>query len=111
MRIKRYSDEDRQALVNKYRMEGNPPLTVFAKANGVSYITLKRFIEEAEGTGTDVAPIPQPKRVERSGSLREQFRSQLLPDNEKELYIRWLEDRVKYLEGELAQFTDRQDDH
>lgn len=111
MRIKRYSDEERQALVAKYRMEGNPPLTVFAKENRIAYVTLKRFIDEVESTGTDVAPIPQPKRVERSGSLREQFRSQLLPDNEKELYIRWLEDRVKYLEGELAQFTDRSDDH
>lgn len=111
MRIKRYSDEERQALVAKYRMEGNPPLTVFAKENRIAYVTLKRFIDEVDGTSTSVAPTPQPQRVERAGSLREQFRSQLLPDNEKDLYIRWLEDRVKFLEGELSQFTENSEDH
>jgi len=71
MRIKRYTYEERQALVAKYRMEGNPPLTVFAKENRIAYVTLKRFIDEVEGINTDVAPTPQPQRVERAGSLRE----------------------------------------
>ncbi|APQ14289.1 hypothetical protein BJP27_23415 [Pseudomonas oryzihabitans] len=105
---KRYNDEERQALVAKYNMEGRPPMTTWAKENNISYFTFKKFFDESEGTNT---PKASSARSDKAGSLRDQFRATLLPENEDQRYIKWLEDEVASLKAQLAQFQDRQDDH
>lgn len=105
---KRYNDEERQALIARYNLEGRPSMTVFAKQNDISYQTFKKFLEEAEGTNT---PKASSARSDKAGSLRDQFRATLLPENEDQRYIKWLEDEVASLKAQLAQFQDREDDH
>lgn len=100
---KRYSQEEKEALIAKYNMEGRPSMTVFAKQNDISYQTFKKYLEDAEGTTTPAASSP---RSDKSGSLRDQFRASLLPANEDQKYIKWLEDEVASLKAQLAQFQE-----
>lgn len=101
---KRYSQEEKEALIAKYNMEGRPSMTVFAKQNDISYQTFKKYLEDAEGTA---APAASSARSDKSGSLRDQFRASLLPANEDQKYIKWLEDEVASLKAQLAQFQER----
>jgi hypothetical protein len=99
----RYTEEQKQALIEEYNSSGKS-LSKFCSEQGKpSYAIMNKWLKDS---GVEVRQLSRSTAVGNDSGLFSEFTQSLMPDDVQSKYISFLEKRVRDLEAQLASTDD-----